>query len=230
MKPAWLSLALLLAAAFPLQAGLVVVQKVEAEGQSGEMTIKVQNDKIRADVSPAVSMITDTASGSVTTLMHPRKISMQMSVDAAAQLLGRVHSQGEPGASQADPSAKLHSTGKHETVNGVATEIFIAEIGPVTATYWIAKDYPNAAMILATLKKIQASAMGAMAKGVIGQVTEFPGVPIKTEMQLSPKQKVTATILSVTEQPLPDSDFIVPPDYQSLPSPLFKDLPVTGRP
>jgi hypothetical protein len=224
MRIASLSLALLLSAAFTLRAGLVVVQKVEGEGQSGTMTLKIQGDKIRADVSPTVSMITDTASGSVITLMHQQKITLEMSLGAATQLLDRVHSQSRLGEGQADPGAKLHTTGKHETVNGVATEVFTSEIGPVTATYWIAKDYPNGATILAALKKIQASAMGAMAKGVIGQVTEFPGVPVKTEMQLSPKQKVIATLLSATEQPLPDSDFIPPADYKPLASPIFGPL------
>ena len=34
-------------------------------------------------------------------------------------------------------------------------------------------------------------------------------------------RKITTTILSIKEQPLEDIDFTVPPDYRSLPMPLF---------
>jgi len=211
----------LLFTALSLHAGLVVVQKVESAGQAHTMTIKVQDGKIRADVSPALSTIIDGTSGSVLTLMHLQKAALQMSAASAAQLLDQMKKQGETPQGQSDPKAQLHSTGKHEAVNGIDTEVFTAEIGPVTGTFWIAKDYPNAAKILEALKRIDQSAMGVLAKGVLGQASDFPGVPVKTEMVLSPKEKVTTTILSVTEEQLPDSDFVAPEDYKTLPAPMF---------
>jgi hypothetical protein len=197
-----------------LHADTVLVQKVEAAGRSSEMTVKIKGTKIRSDISPEISTLTDTASGATTTLMHPQKAYMEISAAATRQLLDKV-------PPQAAPEPVLEPTGKHETVNGYDTEIYTVETGALKTRYWIAKDYPDEKKLLALFKELQNTGLGTMARQMAPQPTEFPGVPLKTELQSSRSQKVTVTLLSVEEEPLPDSDFVVPPDYKALPTPDF---------
>lgn len=221
-----LSIGLALVSAATLRADMVLVQKMEGAGQSGEMTIKIKGDKMRVDITPQVSTIIDTASGATTTLMHPQKICMAMDGAATKALLENARKQGKLSqtagtAAGASTVPVLQPTGKHEAVNGVDTEIFTVEIGALKSTYWIAKDYPNAAKLLEMLKKMQSSSLSAMAREMAPQPTSFPGVPIKTEVEIAPGQKVTSTLISAKEEPLADTEFTVPADYKALPAPSF---------
>ena len=77
----------LLAAAAPLRADLVIVQKVEGGGQTGEQTIKIKGDKARTELNPAVSMITDGATGEMITLMHAGRTYLKVSPDQTKAML-----------------------------------------------------------------------------------------------------------------------------------------------
>jgi len=86
----------LLAVTTSLRADLTLIQKVDAAGTTGEMTIKFKGDKIRIDPAPELSMITDSKTGDTVTLMHGEKKAMRISGDkmkAAAEMvkIGRAH-------------------------------------------------------------------------------------------------------------------------------------------
>src|SRR5206468_3599637 len=57
----------LLAITTPLRADLTLIQKVDAAGRTGEMTMKFKGDKIRIDPAPELSMITDSKTGDTVT-------------------------------------------------------------------------------------------------------------------------------------------------------------------
>jgi hypothetical protein len=197
---------------------LVIVQKVDGESQTGEMTVRIKDDKARTDVSPEVSTITDAATGEVITLMHARKEIMRISANAAKELLDRSKKmQQEPGGAD---RPKLQPTGKTEKVGGRMTERFTWEFGSMKLTYWIAKDYPDYASILAQIKKVQAG-VTALAAGMTPDPAEFPGMPVKTEMIVNAKHKVTTTLVSVKEEPVDPKLFEIPPGYKELPPPVL---------
>src|SRR5690606_12786303 len=119
--------------------------------------------------------------GELTTLMHGQKMYMVITPEMAQQFLKQAQQQGgeKPAA-----EVKLTPTGKKETINGSETEIYTLDTGNMKASYWIAKSYPNEAKVLAALKKLQNTPTARMAREMAPQPEEFPGVPLKTEVEL----------------------------------------------
>src|SRR5437764_14647271 len=114
----------LLAVTTSLRADLTLIQKVDAAGRTGEMTIKFKGDKVRIDPAPEPSMITDSKTGDTVTLMHGEKKAMRMSGDkmkAATEMVKKFTA-----ATPADRKAKLTRLGRKETVNGMATDVLTA--------------------------------------------------------------------------------------------------------
>jgi len=88
-----IALFFLLAVTTSLRADLTLIQKVDAAGTTGEMTIKFKGDKIRIDPAPELSMITDSKTGDTVTLMHGEKKAMRISGDkmkAAAEMVKKL--------------------------------------------------------------------------------------------------------------------------------------------
>jgi hypothetical protein len=62
---------------------------------------------------------------------------------------------------------------------------------------------------------VQSGGISAMAKGVMPEVKDFPGMPLKTEMDLGGK-KLNITIVSVKEQPVDPAIFKIPNGYKEI--------------
>lgn len=220
MKRSFLSFGLVFFCVALLHADLVVVQKVEGIGQpqAAEMTLKVKGDKIRVDLAPEISTLTDAATGETTTLMHAQKAYMQISPEALGQLAGRLNGKQEAALPPSTPQA----TGKHETVNGVDTELYTARLGQMKVTYWIAKDFPEGDKLRDLFQKLQKSPLAKLTQGGMGsQPADLPGVAVRTRMEPPNGQKLTVTLISVKEQALDNAEFEIPRNYQALPSPAF---------
>lgn len=226
-KRSLLSLVLALVSTVALQADLVLVQKVENMGMDGEVTMKIKGDSIRMDVSKDMSVVLDGVSGSMTSIMHEKKEFITLDGAAIQQMMKSVAA-----ASQAKggkpPEVKLVATGKTEEIAGVKTEIYELAGAPQKGSFWIAKDYPNGAAILAALKKLQDLPMSKMASEMAPQPTDFPGVPVKTEIEIAPGQKVTTSLLSAKEETLDATLFEAPKDYKAMAMPMLPGA--TGAP
>src|SRR5580698_11472438 len=106
MKPILSSLAALFLTTALLHGDLVIVQKVEGAGQSGEQTIKIQGDKARTDLVQPVSVITDGATGDSVTLMHAQKSFLKVPAAQAKAMIEQVQKMRQ----SAEP-AKLQPAG-----------------------------------------------------------------------------------------------------------------------
>jgi hypothetical protein len=219
MKAAVIGLIALLAGVAIGQADLVIVQKVEGGGQSGDQTIKIKGDKARSDLAQAVSMITDGATGEMTTLMHTGKTFLKVSAaqtKAMLEQLQKLRPSGEP--------PKLQPTGKKEKIGEYECEIFTTNLGGLTVTYWLAKDFPNYQAVLAQLEKFQAGAISAMGKGLMPELKDFPGMMMKTEIDISGK-KTTTTLVSAKEENVDPAVFNIPAGYKEVTSPALNFQP-----
>lgn len=206
-------LATFLTATALVRADLVIVQKVEGSGQSGEQTIKIKGDQARTDLAQQVSMITNGANGDVVTLMHAQKTFMRISAaqtKAMMEQMQKLKPGGEP--------PKLTATGKKEKIGNYDCEIFTTNFGGVGVTYWIAKDFPNYSAVLAQMEKLQAGSISAMGKGLMPELKDFPGMQIKTEMDLGGK-KVSTLLVSAKEENVDPASFEIPKDYQEASAP-----------
>lgn len=216
-------LPLLLSAALTLsaRADLVITQKIEGSGQSGTMTMKIKGDKIRTDVSPEVSTITDAKSGDVTTIMNSQKSYMVIPASASKALMEKMQkgmAQASPGASPA--AVKLTDTGRKEKVNGYDTEVYTSSIGGMKMTYWIAPNFPDWKKVLDGMMAFQRGGLAAMTKGMMPAASDFTGMPVKTEVDMG-AQKITTTLESVKEEPVADTEFQIPAGYTEIKMPSF---------
>lgn len=224
MKRSLLRFGLIFFGAAVAHADLVVVQRVEGDGrnQAAEMTIKCRGDKIRADISPEVSTIADTATGDVTTLLHVQKVCMKIEARAVEQLAARLKEKPEADAVRVKPQP----TGKKEDIGGIPTEIFVSQLGQTKITYWVARDYPLGDRLREMLARLESSPLNRISRGEFGLSSgDLPGVAIKTYTVFPNGQKLTVTLISVKEQEVDPSEFQIPKTYQLLPSPAFSSPP-----
>jgi hypothetical protein len=213
MKPFLSSLAALFFTTAFLHGDLVIVQKVEGAGQSGEQTIKIQGDKARTDLAQPVSIIMDFATGDLITLMHAQRSYSKVSATQAKAMIEQVKK-----LSGNTPPPKLQTTGKHEKIGEYDCEIFTANLGFLTVTYWIAHSYPNYQGMLAQMAKVQSGGISAMANGLMPDMKDFPGLPIKTEMNLG-GAKIINIIVSAKEEAVDPAIFKIPNGYKEVSAP-----------
>ena len=201
---------------FSARADLTITQKVEGSGQNGEVTVKVKGDKERIDAPSQPSRIIDGKSGEMTNLLNDKKQFLKISAEqmkAAAETINKFED-----GKQAAPTQKLKPTGKKETINGYETEEYVYENPRYTASFWVASKYPDATNIL---KQLQAPISGAWKSSNMGMpdYTDFPGLPIKTVIEIA-GNKVVTTITSIKQDPVSSSEFEIPKDFQELKKPL----------
>ena len=197
----------------PARADLVIVQHVDGSGQSGDQTIRIKGDKARADLSSQISMITDGASGDIVTLMHAQKAFLKTAAAQSKVLMEQLKKLAPDAA-----GPKLVPTGKKEKVGNYECEVFTSRLGGLSVTYWIAKDFPNYPAVLAQMGKFQGGAISAMGRGMMPELKDFPGMQIKTEIDLGGK-KVSTVLLSAKEENVDPASFEIPKDYKEASAP-----------
>lgn len=202
------------------RADLVITQRVEGSMQTGTMTVKIKGEKSRADIAPELTTITDGATGEVVTLLHPKKTFMRIPADRSRALLEQMQKQQATAQPAASEPPKLTPLGKKEKVENHECELFKWDASGLSATYWIAKDYPKYPEILAAMDKVQNAGLAALARSMTPKPSDFPGMPVKTELSIS-GQKVTTTLVSVADENLDSALFTVPAGYTEAPTPAF---------
>ena len=215
MRPAVYSVLLLLWIA-SARADLTIVQKVEGAPQSGDVTVKIKGDKERIDTPSQPTRIIDGKVGEMIDLLSEKKAFIRIS---AAQMKAAAETMEKFDTSKPDTATpKLTPTGKKETISGYETEEYVYETPGFKASFWIAPKYPGASAIL---KQLQAPFAGAWKPSNLGMpnYTDFPGLPLKTVISVG-ENEVTTTITSVKQDPLNDSEFTVPKDFEEMKRPL----------
>jgi hypothetical protein len=193
-------------------ADLTLVQEIRQTGreESGQMTMKIKGPLIRSDVNPDMSVIINTSTGETTSLMHPQKVAMKIpgSVIQAAQ--------AQAAAQMGKDTPQPQPTGLTDTINGFACEqyTFVHEGRPMEI--WVTKDLKNAADVFAQLAKLapQMNPMGNTFKNTL-----IDGFPVKTVADMGNGEKISMTLVSVSEAGIADSDFEIPKGYNPMEMP-----------
>jgi hypothetical protein len=129
---------------------------------------------------------------------------------------------GKNGKKETKERPKFVATGKKETVNGYETEQYTWETPDFKATYWIALNYPDGAAILKQLQAINPD-IWKTSNTQMPDYRDFPGLPIKTLILIGGNQ-ITTTLTAVKQDPLSDTDFTIPKDYQEMKLPDMSGL------
>ena len=207
------------------RADLTVVQSIETSAGTNAITLKLKGQRARIEVNPKSSMIVDTKSGEVITLMSEQKAVMRLSAEKAKHLGNKARAL----LKDADSSLEIATpkpTGKKEKINGYETEEYVAETPKYRATYWVAKSYPNYQPIMRQMKLLQNGAFVAVRKAM-PEYYDFPGLPIRTKIRFQGQGEATTTIISISQAAIPDSEFTVPADYAEIKLP---DLELHAKP
>jgi hypothetical protein len=192
------------------RADVTITQQLE-QPESGPvtMTLKIKDGMIRNDVNSHLSAIMDSKTGDTITLMHDQKIAVKMPgalVKAAQQQA--MDAQETP--------ATPEPTGRREVINGFQCEEFVSTHAGKRVESWITRDIPDAAEITR-----QIAALGPEAN----PARDFPspagidGLPIRTSIELSPGKSLTMTVTGLTRDPVPVTEFEIPPGYAEMAMP-----------
>ncbi len=198
-----------------LRADLVIVERVQGQTRTGVMSLRFHADKVRVDLAPELSTITDTTTGEVLTLMHPTRSFMRFSGENLRSLAVQ-KDKLRTGAE----TPKMVSSGKQERIGGVQCELYTWKNGGLNATYWIARDYPHYDRIRDSMERLQNSGYGVVTRGIGPEVADFPGMVLQSELVVG-RQKVVTTVEAVTEEEVDSGVFEVPVDYRELIRPRF---------
>jgi hypothetical protein len=212
------SLLLFICVVFSFQTALAdwtITQKNTTDGKAENMVIKVKGDKTRADVGDQMSVISDAAAGEVTMFMHAQKMMMKMNGDSmkgimalAGQMLGKNSVPSKPVA-----------TGQMEKVGEYETEIYTWSGQLGSGKFWVAKDFPGFAELNAVQDKLM-KAMGNPAASFAPQNSDFPGMVVKSEMNVMGKS-VLSELVSVAKAPVDEAIFKAPEGYQEMKMPTL---------
>ncbi len=192
-----------------LHADLVIVQDVDAVGQKLTMTMKTKGSLMRVDVNPQMSMIIDGATGDMKTLMHEQKMFMTMNVESMKGMIAAA-------TKTTDPNVKpiIKPLGNHEKINGFDTEEYLMTQGDVTSHLWIAKNHPHYEAFVKAMETMRKGPIGQMNPQMQMDMSQLPGMPLKSIVEMNGKTTATSMIRSVDETELPLTDFEAPADYK----------------
>ena len=197
-----------------------IVQKVEGVGPLNQITTKLKGDKANVEVSPETTMIIDSKSGEMLTVLNGQKKFLRVSGENYRAIAELINKNRESSAAAAKP--KLTPTGKKETINGYETEEYVRESGDTSDSYWIALKLPESAAILKQLQAMIPAALNNIAKGIF-DFGDFPGLPIRTIIKKNGSE-IISTITSIKRDPLSDAEFSVPKDFQEIKTPGLKEV------
>jgi hypothetical protein len=240
MKTAFYSLVLTASIILPLRADLTIAysttvqpasqsQKVQATPSAPvaatNMTIKVKGDKARIDASPEIAAIFDGRTGELINLLNDQKTVVRISPDKMAAIADMLNKFSSNKAGSDKP--RLTPTGQREMINGYDTEKYTCEEPDFKATYWITRNYPNGAAVLAQLQSIKSEFWDA-ANTKMPDFRDFPGLPIRMRMIVGEENsasgrgasasghltEITSTVTGVSLDSIADSQFTVPANFK----------------
>ncbi len=211
MKFAVFFLALLLTQ--PLLADWVMVQKtsIEGQGEPQEINIKLKGDQARMDLGTQMTLLSNSTTGEMKMYLHAQKMVMNMNGDTvksamalAGQFLGKMDGKAD----------KPKATGQKEKIGNYDAEIYSWSGKLGKGKFWVAAGFPNYQELNALQDKM-GKAMGNPAASLAPKSTDFPGMVMKSQMEMLGKT-TTTELISAKEESVNEDAFKAPEGYQEM--------------
>ena len=197
-----------------LHADLTIVQKIEGLGQVTESVTKYKDGKTRMDVTPGATIIMDSKTGETISLLPAQKRYFKAPADVVKAAVDGMKGEHGPAA---DSKPQLVPTGRKETVAGYPAEEYSATVAGSKIALWLTKDIPNYEQASRELgAAFKQGPLAAMSQNFGLDLANLPGFPVRQVKELQPGQTITATLVSLSTEPIPDADFAVPADYRAV--------------
>jgi hypothetical protein len=240
MRAAFCSIVVAAFAVLPARADLTIVystavepvkqaqkpqQAAELLAAATNMMIRVKGDKARIDASPLITAIFDGTTGELINVSNDQKTVVRVPPDRMRAIADTLNKGSNNKQAPARP--KLVPTGQREMIGGYDTEQYTYDGPDFKATYWIAPNYPNGAVILAQLQSIKSELWDA-ANTKMPDFRDFPGLPLRMRVIVGKQNhepvdkgtrpehpaEITSTVTAVSLDPIPDTQFTVPADFK----------------
>jgi hypothetical protein len=212
-RAAFLTL-LLLACSAALSADVVIVQEQVAQKPGGtsttKLTMKFKGSKVRIDSGEMLSSVTDHVTGEAFTLEHLRHKYIKASKSQQKEGLEMAMSQMKDKLPATRP--QLVPTEEYKIINGWKARKYVAQGKDAQFEYWMA---PELAHLKPELEKLHNPMFDQISRQFpdLKPIEGFPVLTVHTQTYGSMQIKMTTTVVSIKETPLPDSDFEIPAGY-----------------
>jgi hypothetical protein len=212
------SLILACFATLAAHADVVIEQKAEGPMLNAKMTMKIKGDRARTDTVSDASSVTifmDLKNEKMMVLVHEQKVAMEKDMKAI-----REQTEAAQRAAGLDPSriGAPKATGTKEKVGEWMAEVYEFTLGNVTGKIWVSKDFPNGQAVRDELKRVTAVNNG----GFDPNKLDVPGMIVKYQFNTQ-MGAITSTLIKASQEPVPDSDFVIPQGYNQMAMP-----PISG--
>jgi hypothetical protein len=208
-------------------ADMTVVQKLKSDLMPGAkpdstMTMSVKGQKARIDLPASqMSSIIDAKEGKMFTLLHKQKQVMTMSLEDLKKSAALANQSG-----QGKTKPVIEKTGKIATIQGykcMEYDFVGAGDNPAKIKCWITGEVDDS-----ELEVIRS--FGGKLGGMFGfnDFQKPKGMVIRSEskMSIAGRDVINASeVLSIKREPLADSVFAIPADYQIMEIPAFNPPP-----
>jgi hypothetical protein len=203
-----------LALVFTARGDYLIKEQLENSGQVQQITLKIKEAKIREDVGGENSAIIDSNTGETTLLLHAQKAFLKINPEQLKQQAEAL--KDLLGAKAENPgNIELKPTGKRETINGFDTEEYTTNFNGVQMSISVAKQFPNYQKIVEALYRVQSGPAMDVLRSMSIPPDKYPGLPIRTTQSIM-GQKIVVILDSAQETYVPDTDFVIPSDYNEL--------------
>ena len=198
---AFCSAAFLAAAASLATADVVMISETKIGEVKSRTTMSISGSMTRSDNGTETSVIIDTKTGAMTTLMHEQKMAIKMDMAQLAAMAGA----SKPAAGS-EAVGKLTATGKTQKIDGYACELYLLENSGTQVSMWVTKDYPGYDKLKAELAALRNLNPGGPKQ------PEVPGMTLRTEYTANGMTFVTS-VVSLKEEKVDPKIFVVPANY-----------------
>ncbi len=218
MKTFLLAAACFLAVLASSRADLTIVQTIEGLGQTPTRSVtKYKDGKTRMDVAPGSTIIMDAKTGDTISLLHAQKRYLKAPAGVVKAAVDNLNGM-LPKAGQT--KAELVATGKKEMIAGYPAEEYTANVAGAKITLWLTTAIPDYEKVSRELgAAFREGPLAAMSQNFGLDLSNLPGFPVRQVNELQPGQTVTATLVSVSSEPVPDADFEIPAGYEAIATP-----------
>ena len=197
-----------------VQADTLITQAVEFQGRTKIMFFKIKGEKLMADISPKISILSDLSNGESVELIHSEKSFSKIPPSKPRNGSGPAQT-GQGNTLSAKPTQVR--TEKLIRQNNYQAVVYTVDTPTAKTTFWIVKDFPNAESVRAELKKVKdfiQAHLGPLASS-IPDIDSIPGVPVKTQI-ISKGQTLILSLISAEEKTVNDSDMRIPAGYTEI--------------
>lgn len=167
-------------------------------------TMYAKDGKLRTDNDTTTTMIIDSNTGDMTTLVHEQKMVIKQNTKELEKL-----AQLAPKTTEPTPTTKVTATGQKEKIDGYDCELYTSENMGMVVKMWVTLDYPNHAKLREEMKVIAKLASAGAQKQ-----PEVPGIAVKTEFEQQGLKFVTK-LISMSTDTVDASKFVVPEGYKA---------------